>query len=133
MSRWDSVCMLGAIDVTWPLRSNANSGSGFSISSALPRARRVASDACGLARRLQRLRPGLGGALRPGEDPIDARVVQPLVGADHRAGERRPARTVPSSATSIRTVTASRSAYGRSEQASLDSASGSIGSTAPGT
>ena len=44
MSRWDSVCMLGAIDVTWPLRSNANSGSGFSISSALPRSRRVASE-----------------------------------------------------------------------------------------
>ncbi len=44
MSRWDSVWTLGAIDATWPLRSNANSGSGFSISSALPRSRRLASD-----------------------------------------------------------------------------------------
>ena len=42
MSRWDSVCRLAAIDTTWPLRSKANSGSGFSISSALPRSRRCA-------------------------------------------------------------------------------------------
>jgi hypothetical protein len=36
-------------------------------------------------------------------------------------------------ATSISTVTASLSSPGRSEQARLESASGSIGSTAPGT
>jgi hypothetical protein len=43
MRRCDSVCRLGAIATTWPVRSNANSGSGFSISSALPRARRLAN------------------------------------------------------------------------------------------
>ena len=42
-------------------------------------------------------------------------------------------RTPPSPSTSMRTVTARRSACGRSEQASFDSASGSIGSTRPGT
>ena len=75
------------------------------------------------------------GSLRrlvAGEDAVDLVVVKALVGADRRAvegdalddlGPRR----------SISTVTARRSRPGRSEQASLDSASGSIGSTAPGT
>ncbi len=132
MSRWDSVCMLGrhrrdlALAVERELRLGV-----LDLQRAAPGAAR-GQRACGIARRLQRLRPGLGGALRPGEDPIDARVVQPLVGADHRPGERHPAH-----GSVVRDVHPHGHrepvAYGRSEQASLDRASGSIGSTRPGT
>ncbi len=90
MSRWDSVWMLGAIDTTWPLRSNANSGSGFSISSALPRLRRLASERAASRAACSGSAHGSAALLGAGEDAVDARVVQPLVRADHRPGERHP-------------------------------------------
>ena len=105
-----------------PTRSPARRAPRGGACSAAAAARAAASgSAHGSSRRL--------GA---GEDPVDAVVVQALVGADQRAVERARARR-PRRRSSISTVTARRSTPGTSEQASLDSASGSIGSTAPGT
>src|SRR3954447_16899552 len=100
MSRCDSVWTVTPCDSTWPRGSKANSGSDPSICSA-PRVSRRRWSAAGAARAAAGdLRPGtprggeglaprrLGG-LRAGEDPVDAVVVQPRVGADHRAVEGR--------------------------------------------
>ena len=90
ISRCDSVCCDGSRLSTWPSCENANSGSEDSTASA-PRASRASASACAdLARGTQRRGPGLERALVAREDAVHARVVEPLVGADDRAVERRP-------------------------------------------
>ena len=76
-----------ASPVTWPSWEKSNSGSTVSTASA-PRAWRAASSAAAASRAAyERLRPRRLGLLLAGEDAVDARVVEPRVGADRRARE----------------------------------------------
>ena len=133
ISRCDSVCLARrerrhvALAREVELRLDATR-------SPAPRARSRASSSAAAtrARRLQRLRPRRLGALGAGEDAVDLRVVEARVGADQRAVERGPRRRARPRSPSR----PSRRAGPRSARASrrrFDSASGSIGSTAPGT
>ena len=95
------------------------------------RARRASAAAAARAQR-QRLAPTARAARSsPAKMRSTPLVVQARVGADQRAVEGAAAHA-PRRSSSSSTVTASRSAPGISEQASLESACGSIGSTAPG-
>ena len=84
------------------------------------------------ARALERLAPGLLRAGAAGEQLVHLAVGEPLVAA-HAASGGTPRSRTSAPFISISTVTASLSSPGRSEQASFESTSGSIGSTAPGT
>ena len=91
ISRCDSVCSDGSRRLDVPVAREAE----LRLDWTRRPARRAASRAVGqrlrdLARRGQRPRPRLPRPLDAREDPVHARVVEPLVGADDRAVERGP-------------------------------------------
>ena len=114
-------------------RRTTNSGSSESITSApllLARALRAPRPRSRAAR--SGSAHGSARRSRPAKIAIDALVVQAHVRADQRAVEGRAARP-PRRAARARPSPPGARARARSEQASLESACGSIGSTAPGT
>ena len=130
--RWDSVCAPARIAMNVAVRRRSELGL-----LGVEHERAAALALCAAARRRPARAACSGPATAPparlgaGEDAVDLLVVQARVRADQRAvegGAGRPRRRAARSST----VTAARSAPGTSEQASLESACGSIGSTAPG-
>ena len=88
ISLCDSVCSDGSRLSTCPSREKPNSGSTDSTASAPRRSRAPASASATRRAAASGVAHGSSRALAPREDPVHARVVEPLVGADHRAVER---------------------------------------------
>ena len=98
ISRCDSVCSDGSRLSTWPSRENAELGLG-GLDGERSRASRASASAAATLRAAASGSP-TGRPLAAGEHAVDLRVVEPRVGADHRAVERGPphlrARRTPS-------------------------------------
>ena len=91
ISRCDSVCSDGSSALDVAVAREAELGLAGLHGQRAARLARVRERRSHLARRRQRRRPRLLGPLGAREDPVHARVVEPLVGADDRAVEGRAA------------------------------------------